>query len=140
MDFNPLHPLCIPFPSSSPVLPPVIAQVNSTSITVVWSRTPGKISTTYTLSYTYQGLCAGGGASGTKSIGTATQYTITGLQEFSLYTLTLTASYGVRSSPPTSVMVNTSSAGEVDDLISRRLTLFPSLPQQLPLLPLTTSL
>ena len=53
------------------------------------------------------------------SVGNATQYTITGLQEFSVYTITITASIGVGSSPPASVLVNTSSAGELDDLITR---------------------
>ena len=45
--------------------------------------------------------------------------TITGLQEFSVYIFTITASIGVGSSPPASVLVNTSSAGELDDLITR---------------------
>ena len=44
------------------------------------------------------------------SVGTGTQYTITGLQEFSV---TITASNGVGSSPPASVLVNISSAGEL---------------------------
>ena len=52
------------------------------------------------------------------SVGNATQYTITGLQEFSAYILTITASIGVGSSPPASVLVNTSSAGELNDLIT----------------------
>ena len=62
------------------------------------------------------------------SVGNTTQYTITGLQEFSAYILTITASIGVGSSPPASVLVNTSSAGESDDFITRWLTSFPSLP------------
>ena len=53
------------------------------------------------------------------SVGNVTQYTITGLQEFSAYILTITASIGVGSSPPASVLVNKSSAGELDDLITR---------------------
>eukprot|EP00731_Ephydatia_muelleri_P012812 Em0007g122a len=87
-----------------------IAQVTSTSITVMWSQPGGEIGTTYTLSYTYQGPCAGAGGGGSVSVGNATQYTITGLQEFSAYILTITASIGVGSSPPASVLVNTSSA------------------------------
>ena len=62
------------------------------------------------------------------SVGNATKYAIIGLQEFSAYTLTITASIGVGSSPPASVLVNTSSAGESDDLIIRWLTPIPSLP------------
>ncbi|KAL5486614.1 hypothetical protein EMCRGX_G019117 [Ephydatia muelleri] len=84
-----------------------IAQVTSTSITVMWSQPGGEIGTTYNLSYSYQGPCAGAGG---VSVGNATQYTITGLQEFSAYILTITASIGVGSSPPASVLVNTSSA------------------------------
>eukprot|EP00731_Ephydatia_muelleri_P018890 Em0011g930a len=87
-----------------------IAQVTSTSITVMWSQLGGEIGTTYILSYTYQGPCAGAGGGGSVSVGNASQYTITGLQEFSAYILTITASIGVGSSPPASVLVNTSSA------------------------------
>eukprot|EP00731_Ephydatia_muelleri_P018888 Em0011g928a len=87
-----------------------LAQVTSTFITVMWSQPGGEIGTTYTLSYTYQGPCAGVGGGGNVSVGNATQYTITGLQEFSAYILTITASIGVGSSPPASVLVNTSSA------------------------------
>eukprot|EP00731_Ephydatia_muelleri_P018842 Em0011g882a len=87
-----------------------IAQVTTTSITVMWSQPGGEIGPTYILSYTYQGPCAGAGGDGSVSVGNATQYTITGLQEFSVYTITITASIGVGSSPPASVLVNTSSA------------------------------
>ncbi|KAL5486539.1 hypothetical protein EMCRGX_G019033 [Ephydatia muelleri] len=87
-----------------------LTQVTSTSITAMWSQPGGEVGTTYTLSYTYQGPCAGAGGGGSMSVGNATQYTITGLQEFSAYTLTITASIGVGSSPPASVLVNTSSA------------------------------
>eukprot|EP00731_Ephydatia_muelleri_P018910 Em0011g950a len=87
-----------------------ITQVTSTSITVMWSQPGGEIGTTYTLSYTYQGPCAGAGGGGSVSVGNVTQYTITGLQEFSAYILTITASIGVGSSPPASVLVNKSSA------------------------------
>ena len=93
----------------------------------MWSQPGGQIGITYTLSYTYHGPCAGAGGGGNVSIGHATQYTITGLQEFSAYILTITASIGVGSSPPASVLVNTSLAGESDDLITRWLTPFPSL-------------
>ncbi|KAL5486530.1 hypothetical protein EMCRGX_G019023 [Ephydatia muelleri] len=95
------------FPSTPSL---TIAQVTSTSITAMWSQPGGEIGTTYILSYTYQGPCAGAGGGGSVSVGNATQYTITGLQEFSAYTLTITASIGVGSSPPASVLVNTSSA------------------------------
>eukprot|EP00731_Ephydatia_muelleri_P018869 Em0011g909a len=72
----------------------IIAQVTSTSITVMWSQPGGEIGTTYTLSYTYQGPCAGAEE-----------------VEFSAYILIVTASIGAVSSPPASVLVNTSSAG-----------------------------
>eukprot|EP00731_Ephydatia_muelleri_P018844 Em0011g884a len=55
-------------------------------------------------------ISTGAGGGGSVSVGNATQYTITGLQEFSVYILTITASIGVGSSPPASVLVNTSSA------------------------------
>ena len=85
----------------------------------MWSQPGGEIGTIYTLSYTYQGPCTGAGGGGSVSVGNATQYTITGLQEFSVYTITITASIGLGSSPPVSVLVNTSSAGKLDDLITR---------------------
>eukprot|EP00731_Ephydatia_muelleri_P018909 Em0011g949a len=71
----------------------------------MWSQPGGEVGTTYTLSYTYQGPCAGAGGGGSVSIGNATQYAITGLQEFSAYILTITASIGVGSSPPASVQI-----------------------------------
>eukprot|EP00731_Ephydatia_muelleri_P019065 Em0011g1105a len=92
------------------LIPLNITQITSTSITVMWSQPGGEIGTTYTLSYTYQGPCAGAGGGGSVSVGNATQYNITGLQEFSAYIFTITASIGVGSSPPASVLVNTSSA------------------------------
>eukprot|EP00731_Ephydatia_muelleri_P019083 Em0011g1123a len=92
------------------LIPLTITKVTSTSITVMWSQPGGQIGITYTLSYTYHGPCAGAGGGGNVSIGHATQYTITGLQEFSAYILTITASIGVGSSPPASVLVNTSLA------------------------------
>ena len=124
-----IHPSLLSHSTAVPPTPSLtIAQVTSTSIIVMWSQPGGEIGTTYTLSYTYQGPCAGAGGGGSVSVGTATQYTITGLQEFSAYILTITASIGVRSSPPASVLVNTSLAGESDDLITRWLTPFPSFP------------
>ena len=134
-----IHPSLLSHSTSVPSTPSLtIAQVTSTSITVMWSQPGGEIGTTYTLSYTYQGPCAEAGGGGSVSVGNATQYTITGLQEFSVYTLTITASIGVGSSPPASVLVNTSSAGESDDIITKWLT--PLLSPQLLLLLLTTSL
>ena len=96
-----IHPSLLSHFISVPSTPSlIIAQVTSTSITAMWSQPGGEIGTTYTLSYTYQGPCAGSGGGGSVSVGNATQYTITGLQEFSAYTLTITASIGVGSSPP----------------------------------------
>eukprot|EP00731_Ephydatia_muelleri_P019055 Em0011g1095a len=92
------------------LIPLNITQVTFTSITVMWSQPKGENGTTYNLSYTYQGPCAEAGGGGSVSVGNATQYTITGLQEFSAYILTITASIGVGSSPPASMLVNTSSA------------------------------
>ena len=125
-----IHPSLLSHFISVPSTPSlIIAQVTSTSITAMWSQPGGEIGTTYTLSYTYQGPCAGAGGGGSVSVGNATQYTITGLQEFSAYILTITASIGVGSSPPASVLVNTSSASESDGIITRWLTPFPSLPK-----------
>ena len=124
-----IHPSLLSHSTSVPSTPSLtIAPVTFTSITAMWSQPGGEIGTTFTLSYTYQGPCGGAGGGGSVSVGNATQYTITGLQEFSAYTLTITASIGVWRSPPASVLVNTSSASESDDLITRWLTPFPSLP------------
>ena len=124
-----IHPSLLFHSTSVPSTPSLtIAQVTSTSIIVMWSQPGGEIGTTYTLSYIYQGPCAGAGGGGSVSVGNATQYIITGLQEFSASILTITASIGVGRSPPASVLVNTSSASESDDLITRWLIPFPSLP------------
>eukprot|EP00731_Ephydatia_muelleri_P019051 Em0011g1091a len=50
------------------LIPLNITQVTSTSITVMWSQPGGEIGTTYTLSYTYQGPCAGAGGGGNVSV------------------------------------------------------------------------
>jgi hypothetical protein len=105
----------------------------------MWSQTAAKMGTSYTLSYTYKGSCAGWDRDGSVSIGTATQYTITGLKEFSPYTITITAFNGGWSSPPAVAVVNTSASGKMDDLIYS-IEMDDSLPQQLPLHLLTASL
>ena len=73
------------------------------------------------------------------SVGNATKYTITGLHEFSVYKITIIASNVKGSSPPASVLVNTSSAGEPVDFIYDGLSSSLLSPQLLLLL-LTTSL
>ena len=120
-----------------PPPPPIEAQVNLTSITVMWSHTAEEIGTS-THSYTYQehvlvvvGMCQLALLPSTLSMSSMSSVP---------YTVTLAASNGGGNSFPACVMVNTSSAGEVDDLHCKMADSLPFSPQQLPLLPLAASL
>ena len=82
----------------SPVLPPsaptIIMAVSQspTSINFTWTQPEGEIVDSYEVSFSYQGPCSGFNHTNTTTVnGTTRQYTLTGLQEFSNYTVTITA-------------------------------------------------
>ena len=78
----------VPAPDSPVILAPM-PQTNSISIT--WSQTPEDVRS-YQISYTYDGPCPNVTGSVPVTLnGTATTYEVSGLEEFSSYTITVTA-------------------------------------------------
>ena len=66
-----------------------------TSINLTWTQPEGEVVDSYEVSFSYQGPCSGFNHTNTTTVdGTTRQYTLTGLQEFSNYTVTLVAVNG----------------------------------------------
>ena len=66
-----------------------------TSINLTWTQPEGEVVDSYDVSFSYQGPCTGFNHTNTTTVnGTARQYTLTGLQEFSTYTVTVVAVNG----------------------------------------------
>ena len=63
-----------------------------TSIILTWTQPEGEVVDSYEVSFSYQGPCSGFNHTDTTTVnGTTRQYTLTGLQEFSNYTVTVVA-------------------------------------------------
>ena len=66
-----------------------------TSITLTWNQPENRVVDSYEVSFSYQGPCSGFDHTNTTTVaGTTRQYTLTGLQEFSNYTVTVVAVNG----------------------------------------------
>ena len=66
-----------------------------TSINLTWTQPVGEVVDSYEVSFSYQGPCSGFNHTNTTTVeGTTRQYTLTGLQEFSNYTVTVVAVNG----------------------------------------------
>ena len=66
-----------------------------TSITLTWIQPGDEVVDSYEVSFSYQGPCSGFNHTNTTTVaGTTRQYTLTGLQEFSNYTVTVVAVNG----------------------------------------------
>ena len=66
-----------------------------TSISLTWTQSEGEVVDSYEVSFFYQGPCSGFNHTNTVTVdGTTRQYTLTGLQEFSNYTVTVVAVNG----------------------------------------------
>lgn len=118
-------------------------EITPTSILVVWEQPNGEAVTGYEISYTYQGSCTDTASNGTVDIdhSDTLQQNLTGLEEFSTYIIAITAVNSTVSSYPSSVNVNTTSAGELIVLTASKMAdQHPSFCPQLPLLHLTVSL
>ncbi len=80
---------------SSPLISTL--QTTSTSITITWTQTTGDVVDSYTISYSFRviGCDGGSGSTGNKDImgidGATRMYTLSGLEEFTEFTITLTA-------------------------------------------------
>ena len=63
-----------------------------TSINLTWTQPEGEVVDSYEVSFSYQGPCSGFNHTNTTTVnGTTRQDTLTGLQEFSNYTVTVVA-------------------------------------------------
>ena len=70
----------------------MVNTLSPTSITLTWTQPAGEVVDSYEVSFSYQGPCSGFNHTNTTTVnGTTRQYTLTGLQEFSNYTVTITA-------------------------------------------------
>ena len=83
-----------------------------TSITLNWTQPEGEIIDSFELVFSYQGPCDGFTHTSTITVnGTTRQYTLTGLQEFSTYTVNITAANVGGRSAVTSQSVTTRADG-----------------------------
>ena len=78
-------------PPSAPTITMTVSQ-SPTSITLTWTQPEWEVVDSYEMSFSYQGPCSGFNHTNTITVnGTSRQYTLTGLQEFSNYTVTVVA-------------------------------------------------
>ena len=86
-----------------------------TSITLSWEQPAGDVVDRYDIVYTYQGGCSDYTQPenmATVIDGTAREYTLQNLQEFSDYTISVAAVNGAGSSPAATAMTATASSGK----------------------------
>ena len=83
-----------------------------TSINLTWTQPEGEVLESYEVSFSYQGPCSGFNHTNTTTVaGSTRQYTLTGLQEFSNYTVTVVAVNGAGRSEESSKNVVTMGDG-----------------------------
>ena len=98
-----------PVPPSSPTNLASPSQ-SPTSITLSWSLPSGNVDS-FEISYTYQGGCSGYTQPenmATVNDGTAREYTLQNLQEFSDYTISVVAVNATGASAPAVIVISTS--------------------------------
>ena len=79
-----------------------------TSIALAWTQPVGEVVESYEVSFSYQGPCSGFSHTNTTTVADTTrQFTLTGLQEFSNYTVIVVAVNGAGRSGGSSVNVVT---------------------------------
>ena len=70
----------------------MVISESPTSINLTWTQPGDEVVDSYEVSFSYQGPCSGFNHTNTTTVdGTTRQYTLTGLQEFSNYTVTVVA-------------------------------------------------
>ena len=85
---------------------------SSTSLTLTWTQPEGEIVNSYEMVFSYQGPCDSFTHTSTTTVdGTTRQYTLTRLQEFSTYTVNITAANVGGRSAVTSQSVTTRADG-----------------------------
>ena len=98
-------------PPSAPTITMTVSQ-SPISITLTWTQPDGDVVDSYEVSFSYQGPCSGFNHTNTTTVdGTTRQLTLTGLQEFSNYTVTVVAINGAGRSRRSSVNVVTMADG-----------------------------
>ena len=93
-------------PPSSPTM--LTTSPQSISITLTWSQSPGNVVDSYQISYSFtiRGCGVEGGNVSTVT-GSSREYTLTGLEENSDFTISITAMNGAGSSPPATIITRT---------------------------------
>ena len=70
----------------------MVVPLSSTSVNLTWTQPDGEIVDSYDISFSYQRPCDGFNHTNTTTVDNTTrQYTLTGLQEFSNYIVTVVA-------------------------------------------------
>ena len=99
-------------PPSSPTMLSAISQ--STSITLTWSQSPGDVVDSYQISYSFTMRgCGTPGNDEALAPGSSREYTLTGLEENSDFTISITVMNGAGSSPPATTIARTAIAGRI---------------------------
>ena len=98
---------------STPTITMAVSQ-SPTTITLNWTQPEGEIVNSYELVFSYQGPCDRFTHTSTTTVdGTTRQYTLTGLQQFSTYTINITAANVGGRSAVTSQSVTTRAAARL---------------------------
>ena len=94
--------------SGPPSSPTILNTSMSTNITLTWSQSPRDVVDSYQISYSFtiRGCGVGGGNVSTVT-GTSREYTLTGLEENSDFTINIIAMNGAGSSPPATIITRT---------------------------------
>ena len=104
------YPLLVP--PSSPAMLSTTSQ--STSINLIWSQSPGDVVDSYQISYSFAIRGCGTPVNRVASApGSSREYTLTGLEENSYFTISITAMNGAGSSPPATTTASTAIAGRI---------------------------
>ena len=112
VDIDRVH--CFPVPVPVPSAPTITMAVSQspTSINVSWTQSEGEVVDSYEVSFSFQRSCDEFNHTNTTTVaGTIRQYTLTGLQEFSNYTVTVVAENGAGRSGESSENVVTMADG-----------------------------
>ena len=99
-----------PSPAPPPSAPNITMAVSQspTSISLTWTQPEGEVVDSYEVSFSFQGPCSGFNHTNTITVaGTTREYTLTGVQEFSNYTVTVVGVNGAGRSEGSSVNVVT---------------------------------
>ena len=103
------------FLSGPPSSPTMLTTYPKLFITLTWNQPPGDVVDSYNISYSFIiGGCGVGGGNIMSTVnGSSREYTLTGLEENSDFTIFITAMNGAGSSPPANTTARTPIAGKI---------------------------